>query len=166
MPVYYEDLLISVRGAAMLYPGCTIFALPWRRESLVKIATRALILWSLATIVVCGMIKHTYAHRLSSDHLTVLSRILRAASMHSMRSRARNQDNDEAITATAQSLAWRCRMAILSASGVCEEAADKLCTTVIKVKTAVARLLVHVPTFRKLTPLPGLCPLLTTRLRC
>lgn len=150
----------------MLDAVCTSVALPWRRESILKIAARALILWSLATIVVCGLVKHTYAHRMSSDHLNALSRILRAASAHTMRFRVRSQDNEEAITLAAQSLAWRCRMAILSAWAVCEEAANELSTAVTKVKSAVARLIVHIPAFRKLTPLPGLCPLLTTRLRC
>jgi len=150
----------------MLDAVCTTVALPWRRESIMKIAARALILWSLATIVVCGLVKHTYAHRLSSDHLTVLTRILRAAGAHTMRFRVRSQDNDESVTLAAQSMAWRCRMAILSAWAVCEEAADQLSTAVTKVKSVVARLLVHIPAFRKLTPLPGLCPLLTTRMRC
>src|SRR5689334_10580357 len=94
-------------------------AISWRHNRLVQIVTRALILWSLATIVVCGMVKHVYAHRLSSDHLTVLSRILRAACMQSMRSRLRSQDQDEAVTVAAQSLAWRCRMAIRAAWKFC-----------------------------------------------
>jgi len=142
-------------------------AISWRHHRLVQMVTRALILWSLATIVVCGMVKHTYAHRLSSDHLNALSRILRAASMHSMRARARNVDNMETVTVAAQSLAWRCRMAILWAWARCEEAAvETLASIVSNVQSVVATLFNNVPALHRSTRQLALCPFLATRLRC
>src|ERR1044071_4799854 len=87
----------------------------WRRESFLAAAHRVLIIWSLATIVVCGVVKHAFEHRWSSDQESALTRVLRAASGHRIRRLAGTDSYLVDCRLSAQSPILRCRAAFLLA---------------------------------------------------
>jgi alkylhydroperoxidase family enzyme len=87
----------------------------WRRDSFLTTAHRLTILWSLLTIVVCGVVKHAIEHRMSSDQNSALTRILRAASAHRIRRLAGSDCCCADSRLSNQSVLSPGRLAVLSA---------------------------------------------------